>query len=193
MESTDRSFRHEALQRRTRRARRHSGGAVFVEALVVISVFILFLLGIIFFRELYVKKLNTMRLARAGAIAHAMAACKPDIRSILPVDPSNGPAVTQRSDTMPFEAERNRNDPSNSGKMFDRVAEGRGGTVLNEINEVSLSTSAQATSKPSRFESELGFRGTVTSSSYVSCGDELSTAQYKEMSSLIGNFFNEFL
>ncbi len=171
-----------------KRSRRHRPrGAVFVEALVVISVFILFLLGILFFRELYLKKLSTMRLARAGAMAHAMAACKPDIGAILRDDIPASSKASRRSTTEPLLTERAKAPESKADNIFDKMDDGSGGTPLNEVNDVGLSSSASATSKPSPFEAEIGFRGDVTSNSYVSCGDELQTEQYGAIAPFIAS------
>ena len=48
------------------RIRRDQRGAIFVEAIVVISVFTLCFLGVLYFRQLYVGKLAVQRLARTS-------------------------------------------------------------------------------------------------------------------------------
>ncbi len=60
---------------RTRRRRRAERGAIVVEAIVVISVFILIFVGMIFFYELYRHKLTVTRLARAAAVGFGMNGC----------------------------------------------------------------------------------------------------------------------
>lgn len=161
-----------------RSTRRGARGAVFVESLVVISVFVLFLLGILFFRELYVKKLTAQRLARAAALAHSMAACKPDVRGILRNDLPSTSSMNRQASKESRPVDRADAPNSKGNNILDRATEGGSGTLLNEINDVSISSSASATSKPSPFEREIGFRGDVASSSYVSCGDELKEEQY---------------
>ena len=59
--------------RNTPRAR--SRGAAMVEAIVVISVFILFFVGMVYFESLYHEQLRALQLARAAAVAYAMDAC----------------------------------------------------------------------------------------------------------------------
>jgi hypothetical protein len=49
-----------------------------VESLVVISIMILFFLGMLFFEGLYTQKLHVMSMARSAAVAHAMNACQGD-------------------------------------------------------------------------------------------------------------------
>jgi len=46
-----------------------------VEAICVISVFILFFLGMVYFESLYRKSLRVYQLARAAAVADAMGGC----------------------------------------------------------------------------------------------------------------------
>lgn len=191
MESTEPTKMSSIPFRQAKSPRRRARGAAFVEALVVISVFILFLMGTIFFRELYVKKLTTMRVARAGAMAHAMAACKPDIRAVLRDDLSESFTVKQRASADVVPTERARAQHS----LADKILGGTGdrGTLLNEVNEVSLSSSASATSKPTLFGPELGFRGDVASSSYVSCSDELGFDQYESIVPFITSKFRSYL
>lgn len=58
-----------------RRSQRAARGAAMVESLVVISVMILFFLGMVFFHSMYGQKLRAMTLARSATVAHAMNAC----------------------------------------------------------------------------------------------------------------------
>jgi Flp pilus assembly protein TadG len=66
-------YRAAQKPRMTRRPRRR--GAVLVEALVVIPVFIIAFTGAIFLGNLYRQKLVTMQTARQAAWANAMAGC----------------------------------------------------------------------------------------------------------------------
>ena len=55
------------------RARRR--GAAMVESIVVIPVFILFFVGMMYFRKLYQNQLYVMRLARTAAVSYGMNGC----------------------------------------------------------------------------------------------------------------------
>ncbi|HVJ92872.1 MAG TPA: hypothetical protein VM580_23890 [Labilithrix sp.] len=172
---------------KSKRQRRRTRGAVFVEALIVISVFVTFLLGIVYFRELYLTKMTGQRLARAGSLAHAMAACKSDVNATLKADLPKEQTLRQTSakdGPRPTDPQLPSSSES-GGNMMGKVAERRGGTILNEVGSVAISGSASATSKPGMFQAETGYRGTVVSASYVSCGDELTNEQYSAIAGQI--------
>jgi hypothetical protein len=57
------------------RSRARARGAVLVEAVIVIPVFIILFAGIVFFGKIYDAKLNMLRLTRQSAWTHAMANC----------------------------------------------------------------------------------------------------------------------
>src|SRR5437763_62212 len=63
------------MKARAIKTRRNQRGAAMVEAIVIISVFILFLLGTVYFKNLYQQKLHVLRLGRASTLAYSMAAC----------------------------------------------------------------------------------------------------------------------
>ena len=166
---------------------KNSHGAVFIEALIVISVFIIFLLGILYFRELYLAKFRSQRLARAGALAHAMGACKTDvnaaIKSELPKShrPQQG---TSGQDALVPKMPADQGE-SRATRTFEGISQNRGGTVLNRVDMVNISASASATTRPDPLGPEKGFRGTVGSRSYVSCADEVTSDQYSAVASRI--------
>lgn len=165
-------------------------GAVFVEALIVISVFILFLLGIIYFRELYVGQMRLQRLARAAAVAHSMGACDSDVRSTLKYDLGKDQTVrasASKDPPRPTDPEPPPPDTPTSkvNNVFGGVADKRGGTVLNEVDSVELRGNVKTTTKSGYFGKETGFRAAVGSGSYVSCGDELTSKQYEGLAESI--------
>jgi hypothetical protein len=63
----------------TRTMRRRSAsaslGAAMLEAIIVIMVFIVFLIGMIYFRVLFTHKLASMRLSRVAAVSYGMIGC----------------------------------------------------------------------------------------------------------------------
>ena len=69
-----RFFRRPRFKRGVR-GRALERGAAMVEAVIVISMLILGLMGLMFFRYFYVKELMAARLARASTLAYAMSGC----------------------------------------------------------------------------------------------------------------------
>jgi hypothetical protein len=55
--------------------RQRERGAIFVEAIIVIATMTLVLLSMVFFENMYMKKLRVARLARATVIAYSMRGC----------------------------------------------------------------------------------------------------------------------
>lgn len=163
--------------------RRHKSserGAVFVEALIVISVFVVFLLGILYFRDLYLVKIQTQRLSRAGAMAHAMSGCQVDAQTLLQKDlpESRSPKQGASNNPIPPKNTTPGQDDPEATAMLGEVGGGRGGNFLDPIDSVSLSGSAAATTKSGPLAPEFGFKGNVSSTSYVTCGEILTTDQY---------------
>jgi Flp pilus assembly protein TadG len=76
-----------STHKKKRAARR---GAAMVEAVVVISVFILFFLGMVYFRSMYQQKLRMMRLARAAAVGYALNGCNGSPTQNITQDLGNG-------------------------------------------------------------------------------------------------------
>lgn len=171
-----------------RRRRSFARGAVFVEALIVLSVFILFFLGIVYFRELYVGKMTTQRLARAGAVAHAMSACKSDLGGLLRADLPKGFELrggTAKDGSSPFFS---ASGDFGTDNLFSNVADGFGGTALNEMTTVTVSGTAGAKTRSGPLGKKTGFESTVSSSSYVSCGDQLTTDRYSALPQAVISF-----
>src|SRR3954464_5353524 len=59
-----------------RARRRRTRGAIFLEAIVVISALTLGVIALAYVRDLYVQQMSVARLTRAAVIAHSMAGCK---------------------------------------------------------------------------------------------------------------------
>jgi hypothetical protein len=64
---------HKLKSRLTRRAAQR--GVAMLEAVIVLSVFLVFFQGMIYFRLLYSNYLASIRLARAAAVSYAMTGC----------------------------------------------------------------------------------------------------------------------
>jgi len=111
----------------TSNRRMRERGAVFVEAVVIISFLTLALLGITFFHKLYVQKERSARLAGAAAIAFAMGACNGDatasIKSEMPKGQSGN--STQNNEPPPPEVPDQRQFSAVSGGALRRRERGQ--------------------------------------------------------------------
>lgn len=167
-----------------RRARR---GAVFVEAIVVVSFFTLCFLGVLYFRELYLAKMRVQRLARASAMAHAMSACTADPKAGLETE-LPGPPVRGSEPGPEFDLS---SGDSLATKALDTLASVVG-TAVNPIHSVTLKTSASATTRPDPASPKQGFESEVGSSSFVTCMDPVSPGQFEEIAPKVVEVFKSF-
>ena len=158
-------------------ARRRTRGAVFVEAIIIITSFVLFLMGMMFFRSVYQNKLLAMRAARGATLAHAMGGCKANApQAWLQSDKPAG-AGTQRGEDKRSEP-TTASPPAHASarRVYDELPEvGQDGSVLNPIDNVTLSTPVSVLSK------NKGFRGNVASISHASCNNEVHNRQFTEV------------
>jgi len=184
------------------RARLRTRGAVFLEALVVISALTLGLIALVYVRDLYVKEFGAARLARASVLAHSMAGCK-----------SNEPNDWLGSDAAGYKAGGASQDqqsahgkdesaagstPTQANGPLERSgstsADGQG--LLNPIAETEFTGHADASERNggSETRAHVVFSGTVRAKSYVSCGDEVKDGDFDrvmgvmkdEISTLLG-------
>lgn len=162
-------------------------GAVLVESIVVISFFTLCFLGVLYFRELYLRKMGVQRLARASAMAHAMGACEGDAATGLdkdlgtaPVGKGGEPGTTPGFDTK-------GDDTAQRGLAgLERASTG---SPFNKITKISLASKAAASTRPGGSSKRVGFQGEVSSTSFVTCGDPVSKGQYEEIIPHITSLF----
>src|SRR5262249_7016214 len=91
-----------------RSSRRSERGAIFVEATIIVSSFTLLLLSMVFFKNMYIKQITTMRLARATILAHSMQGCPeggdPGAWASIDLDPKAGknlPPPTNNKNVKP--------------------------------------------------------------------------------------------
>ena len=151
-----------------------------VEAVCVIPVFVLFFLGMTYFRQTYQEKLRLMRLARAAASAYALNGCEGDpiasIRQDLGDASDTGRSgQTRGSQAGPIGTAGSSGDPSVSGNQSSgnpvSSALGSSGMIGDPIAAVSLEGSATVATQSSAWAQRAGFHSTLSTSSYVSCGD----------------------
>ena len=159
------------------RIRRGQHGAILVESIIVISVFTLCFLGVLYFRELYVAKMQVQRLARTSAMAHAMSACRADPRAGLEQDLSRAPTQSKKHGSgRPFKVEAPGSDLAN--QVINAVV---GMTALDEVTAVSLVATASATIQKDPLSPKQGFESDVSSESFVSCMDPVSDEQFGQI------------
>lgn len=77
-----RSIRGAALRRGAR-------GAVFVEALIVISSLVLFFIGIVYVGHLYAQQLHVLRATRAAGLAFATSGCQDGAKVMAALPPAD--------------------------------------------------------------------------------------------------------
>lgn len=163
------------------RIRRVQRGAIFVESIVVISIFTLCFLGVLYFRALYVAKMQVQRLARTSAMAHAMSACKGDPRTGLEQDLPRAPTQRKQAGSgRSVELEAPGSDPGArlANEVIDAVVSS---TALDEVTVVSLVAGASATTQKDPLSPKEGFESEVSSESFVSCMDPVSDEQFGQI------------
>jgi hypothetical protein len=146
-----------------------------VEAICVISVFILFFLGLVYFRSMYEQKLRGTRLARSAAVEYALAGCNGDplasIQADLGTAQNNGSAQQQGSaDTSKMTPNPNLGNTNGGGGGVGQAL-GNSGMVGDPIAGISVTAPAAGTTKTSALGQRIGFQSKVGADSYMSCGD----------------------
>jgi len=184
-----------------RGARSRARGAVFVEAVVVISALTLGIIALAYVRDLYMQQMAVARLARAAVIAHSMAGCKSNQpRDWLGEDLAE---YTSGGANQDRESARGKDglggaDSAKASKLMQRSgstsSDGKG--LLNPITDAELGGQAQATGRDGGRGSRTRtiFSGRVRARSFVSCGDEVKDGDFDrvlgvmkdEISSLLG-------
>lgn len=160
-------------------------GAVFVEALIVVSILLLGLMGLMYFRDVYLTKLRVHRLARAAVLVHGMAGCtNPETpRDWLGAGDLEGltggaaDASSQRAADPNTTARVNAGDVSTEARTvvdgLPGVSEdGKG--VLNPIAHSEVRGRAELRRERFLQEDETLFGTDLASRSHVSCGEELT-------------------
>jgi len=172
------------------RIRHAQRGAIFVESIIVISVFTLCFLGVLYFRELYLAKMQVQRLARTSAMAHAMSACRADPRAGLEQDLSRAPTQSNKQGSgKPFKVEAPGSDLAND--VINAIV---GSTALDKVTVVSLVATASATTQKDPLSPKQGFESDVSSESFVSCMDPVSDDQFGQIiphvKDILGSIFD---
>jgi hypothetical protein len=166
-------------------ARRRRRGAVFVEAVIIITSFVLFLMGMMFFRRVYANKLLAMRAARGAPLAHAMGGCKTnEPQAWLQRDKPAGAGTQRGENKSSQQTTASPPDDAKAKQVFDSLPQaGQDGSFLNPIDNVTLSKSVSVLSK------NKGFKGDVASISHASCNDEVRNGDFDEVVDKITSVF----
>lgn len=165
--------------------RRRSRGAVFVEAVIIITSFVLFLMGMMFFRRIYGNKLLAMRAARGATLAHAMGGCKAnEPQAWLQRDKPAGAGTNRGESKNPQPTTASPPDDAKAKQVYDSLPQtGQDGSFLNPIDNVTLSKPVTVLSK------NKGYRGNVASISHASCNDEVRNGDFDEVVGKITSVF----
>ncbi len=171
------------IARRRARAR----GAIFVEALVVISALSLCFAGLVYFRQLYLRQLSSAQLARGAALAHALAACKSNApEAWLGRDLADHRSLTPARERQPARGGSGRGgslrgDGGRAARLFggSGAATSDGEGLLNPITTADVSGQALL-----RGQGVL-YQGEARSRSFVSCGEEVKQGDYEQLVPMI--------
>lgn len=180
------------------RRRRRSGarGAVFVESIIVISALSLGLVGLVFMRDAYERRLGALRLARASVIAHSMAGCKanqpsawvgPDLGrySAAEAEPQPNTARGAQSSSSAVSAD----DGGRSKRLLDKsgTTSSDGEGLLNPIasSDFSGHASVRVADGAGLGHERTAFEAHPRSRSFVTCGDEVKDGDYDKVLEMV--------
>jgi hypothetical protein len=187
----------------TRKTKRR--GAVFVESLIVISMFTLGFIALVFLRDFYVKELAAMRLARAGVLSYAMTACDENRDN----DPGTWIGQRDRGNFQlgsPGHERQNASDSntsrsvSGSDQQSSDILSEVGGTssdgkgILNPITQADVSgnTRVQARQGGAVTSSrKTMFEATARSRSFASCSDRVRDGDFKDLLHYVKGFWQK--
>jgi hypothetical protein len=170
------------------RARARRRGAVFVESLIVISALTLGLSGLVYFRDLYLRQLSALRLARGAALAHALAGCKEDApaswlgRDLADYRVSGAPPERQSARGSGSSRPLAGGDGGRAARLFggagSATSDGEG--LLNPITDADVSGTARVQGQREGRAATL-FEGRARSRSYVSCAEEVRDGDFDQL------------
>jgi hypothetical protein len=169
--------------------RRRQRGAAFVEAIIIISFFVLAFLALVFFRDLYLKKLLLGRVARASAIAYSMGGCTDnDPAGWAKADLGNGnnAGTGLANQQQPTRDPRPVTGSQEAQNIVSRLpGTGSDNSMLNPIGSVNLGGKVTTQSKAGG----AAFKSDVTWSSHVTCGDKVRDGDFKEIVGVVTSQF----
>ncbi len=154
-------------------------GAAFVESLIVISTFILFFMGMVYFRSLYKQKIHVEQLSRAAAVSFAMGACHGNALDSVKQDMMPSGQATPNSGQQQGSADLSGITPTKTNPpVGGQNGQGKGNAVGNMMNNQGVigdpisGVTIQAQASSTSGGPKTGFHGQAQSSSYMSCGED---------------------
>jgi hypothetical protein len=179
------------------RQRARQRGVAFVEALIIICSFVLFTIGLVFFFNLYTKKLKIARAARASAMAYAMGGCEANnpldwAKADLPNSTSTSPGTANNK--QPTRESRGVPGGTNGGEKAKSIVSslpgtGDDGNILNPVGSVGMTVMVETQSKPGPLATPTGFKHSVSSTSYVTCNDKVRKGDFGEIVDYVTKLF----
>jgi hypothetical protein len=156
--------------------------------LIVISALTLGLSGLAYFRDLYLRQLSAMRLARAAALAHALAGCKDNApaswlgRDLADYRASGAGADRQSARGGGSPKPLAGGDGGRAARLFggsgSATSDGEG--LLNPITDADVSGTARLRGQRDGRTATL-FQGQARSRSSVSCGEAVRDGDFDQL------------
>jgi len=150
-----------------------------VEAAVVISMLILGLMGLMFFRSFYIKELTASRLARASILAYSMSGCQGQVPLdwIGRKDRIDLAVSAPDADSQPATGENQTKSATTSDSGANSFLGGLGLTgdgrgVLNPITHSNISGKVTLKSTAGLSPTKTIFESEVHARSFVTCGEK---------------------
>ena len=150
-----------------------------VEAVIVITFFVIAFVGLTYFRVLYTEKLRTQRIARAAALGHAMGACRGDPDAASAPEVGRRAVSTRTLEGVPFDVVPR--GTGGGGDILGRARDKNQTAGADSVAEVSITGGAAASTQPGPAAADTGFSAKVATSSYVVCGDATPEDRYEGM------------
>jgi len=188
------------------RARAGQRGAAFVEAIGVITVLILVAMGTVFFKQVYAKRIQSLRLARAANMARSMAGCEddpntlvqPDLKNVSGQQPNTPPGNIPYSENPAAGEVQNQDGTMSKGgtALGNAGVQGAGTAMLNPITGYTVggnvSTTTVKKSGPLGLNQQrVGFDANVNGTSYVTCGDRVREGKYDAVWDKVKDIFSD--
>jgi hypothetical protein len=175
--------------------RRYTGGAAMIEAIFVISVFVLFFISMVYIRALYENKLRVMRLGRAGALVFAMNACQNQNDPLQPVRPDLGSATDNGNSGTQQGNANNAIKPSSSQPVGQKGGDIIGTTMQKSgftgdpLSVIGLGSNSAASVQQGWTQRTI-YQSKVSTVSTVSCGDKQEDGKLGDAIKYIASQFN---
>jgi hypothetical protein len=165
-----------------------------VEAVVVIAMLTLGLMGLMFFRSFYLRTMQASRLARSGLLAYSMTGCDPeepknwlgqkDLDGLAAGNPNSNSEPATGKDQTQSASSSDKNASGFLGGLNALSGDGRG--VLNPIATVDVSGKVELTTKASITSARKPvFTKTAKSKSYLTCGDKIREGSVNELADML--------